>query len=95
MIIKVFELPVVNLCLMWRYFALNHEHFGVCQVTRELHLLIKIERLIGYSIPKIQPGIDLGNLSSWDTKESNKEHRQPSGKNKRHTPDSDQTLISC
>lgn len=55
-------------------------------IPRELHLLNKIERLIGYSIPRIQPGIDLGNLPSWDTKESSKDHRQQSGKNKHHTP---------
>jgi superfamily II DNA/RNA helicase len=55
-------------------------------IPRELHLLNNIERLIGYSIPRIQPGIDLGNLPSWETKESNNNHSQPSGKNKRHKP---------
>jgi superfamily II DNA/RNA helicase len=55
-------------------------------IPKELHLLNKIERLIGYSIPRMEPGIDLGILPSWDTKESTKDPRQPSGKNKRHRP---------
>jgi superfamily II DNA/RNA helicase len=53
-------------------------------IPRELHLLNNIERLIGYSIPRLQPGIDLGNLPSWDTIEPTKNPRPPSGKNKRH-----------
>ncbi len=53
-------------------------------IPRELHLLNKIEKLIGYSIPRIQPGIDLGQLPSWDEKVSGKHQSRPSGKNKRH-----------
>lgn len=53
-------------------------------IPRELHLLNKIEKLIGYSIPRIQPGIDLGQLPSWDEKVSGKHQNRPSGKNKRH-----------
>lgn len=53
-------------------------------IPRELHLLNKIEKLIGYRIPRIQPGIDLGQLPSWDEKVSGKHQSRPSGKNKRH-----------
>lgn len=52
-------------------------------IPAELHLLKKIERLIGYVIPRINPGDDLGHLPSWDEKPPAKERRPHPGKNKK------------
>jgi superfamily II DNA/RNA helicase len=52
-------------------------------IPKELHLLKNIEQLIGYVIPRMQPGIDLGNLPSWEAKDTKDDRNPHSGKNKR------------
>jgi superfamily II DNA/RNA helicase len=51
-------------------------------IPKELHLLRNIEKLIGYVIPRVHPGDDLGHLPSWDEKAPAKERRPHTGKNK-------------